>query len=186
MKFKINKENFKNLLKKENRLKLSAALGMIGVLLIMLSEFIPSNSKESSSDKQEKAEYNISADETEAYKTQIQNELKELLEQIDGVGECSVMLTVEGTTEYVYAENVSKYTDTDSNRTSDKYENDIVFIEKDGEKQALVKKIVKPKINGVLIVCKGGGNAKINEKVINAAATALNISAGKICVEAKI
>lgn len=185
MKFDLKKADLKKLFDKQHRIKLVAVLGIIGILLIMLSEFIPENSKEQTASEESKSTA-VSDDETEAYKNQIQQELKSLLEQIDGVGECDVMVTVEGTTEYVYAENVSKYTDSDSDRTSDKYENNIVFTEKDGEKTALVKKIIKPKINGIVVVCEGGGNIKISERVLKAVATALDISSGKICVETKI
>jgi stage III sporulation protein AG len=92
---------------------------------------------------------------------------------------------VEGTTEYVYAENLTKYIDENETSSSEKYENEIVMVEKEGEKQALVKKIIKPQINGVAVVCEGGGDIKINERIIKTVATALGISSSKIIVEQK-
>lgn len=183
MKLKLDRDFFKRLLSKDNRMRLIAAMGIIGIILIMLSEMIPQAEDKKAPAKEDQS---VSGDDTELFRKQTEKELKALLEQINGVGECSVMVTVEGTTEYVYAENISRDTDNDTDRTSDRYENDIVFTEKDGEKQALVKKIIKPKINGVVVVCKGGGNIRISERVIKAVSTALDLSSGSICVEEKI
>ena len=111
--------------------------------------------------------------------------LKDVLSQVRGVGECKVMVTVEGTTEYVYAENLTKSTDNNGDRTSDRYENEIVITDNDGKKEALVRKIIKPQICGVVIVCEGGGDIKVNERVLKAVSTVLGISSSKICVEGR-
>jgi stage III sporulation protein AG len=167
----------------KNRVKLIMVVGIIGMVLIMLSDILPQ--KEESEEKEVLQTELSENDETDLYKKSIEEQLKTLLEEIEGVGECDIMVTVEGTTEYVYAENISEYTDSETDRQSDKYESSIVFTEKDGEKSALVKKIIKPQINGVAVVCEGGGNVAVNERVLKAVSTALNISTGKICVEAK-
>lgn len=162
--------------------KIIIIIGIAGIVFIFLSEFIPSGSRSFSSDK---ATDSISSDETEDYKKRTEKELKKILTQINGVGDCSVMVTVEGTTEYVYAENLTKSADNNGDRTSDKYENQIVMVEADGKKEALVKKVIKPKISGVVIVCEGGGDVKVNERVIKAVSTALDIPSSSICVESK-
>jgi stage III sporulation protein AG len=166
----------------KNRIRLIVILGMCGMLLIMLSEILPSDKTE---EVQSDETAQSTSDETEIYKAQTEKELTELLSQINGVGECTVMVTVEGTTEYVYAENLTKYIDENETSSSEKYENEIVMVEKEGEKQALVKKIIKPQINGVAVVCEGGGDIKINERIIRTVATALGISSSKIIVEQK-
>lgn len=184
MKFGIDINKIKQNFSGKNKTKLLFIIGIAGMLLILLSELILDKNPEVKVNEGQSA---VTEDnETEQYKQQIQNELTELLTKIKGVGDCKVLVTVEGTTEYVYAENISRYNDTDNERTSDKYENNIVFTEKDGEKQALVRKVIKPQINGVLVVCEGGGNVQVNERVIKAVSTALNLSSGKICVEEKI
>lgn len=185
MKFKINSELFKGLAEGSKRTKLIIAIGLIGIILIMLSEVMPDKSSAKKTDAAENHPSVTAGDENEEYKLRTEAQLKALLEQIEGVGECEVMVTLEGTTEYIYAENISKYSDNDGARTSDKFDNNIVFTEKDGEKQALVKKIIKPQIIGVVVVCEGGGNIRVNERVLKAVSTALDISSAKICVEAK-
>lgn len=151
-------------------------------MLILLSEIIP----DSESEKEDTA---ISDDpvteDTYEYKRQVEEELCRILGDIKGVGEIKVMVTIEGTTEYVYAEELDTDTDKDGEKTSEKYKNEVVMVEQDGRKNALVKKIIKPQISGVVIVCEGGGDIHLNERVLKAASVALDLPASKICVECK-
>ena len=146
--------------------KIVIAVGLAGILLIFVSEMFPAkNTAESKSIPTE----SVATDDTDSYKKQIEKELKDVLSEVRGVGECEVMVTVEGTTEYVYAENLTK----------------IVITDNDGKKEALVRKIIKPQICGVVIVCEGGGDIKVNERVLKAVSTVLGISSSKICVEGR-
>ena len=70
-----------------------------------MSGIKPSQSAASTSEPSEQLNFSDDGDE---YKQQIMYELKDILEKIDGVGECEVMLSVEGTAEYIYAENIEK------------------------------------------------------------------------------
>ena len=162
--------------------KIVIAVGLAGILLIFVSEMFPAkNTAESKSIPTE----SVATDDTDSYKKQIEKELKDVLSKVRGVGECNVIVTVEGTTEYVYAENLTKSTDNNGDRTSDRYENEIVITDNDGKKEALVRKIIKPQICGVVIVCEGGGDIKVNERVLKAVSTFLGISSSKICVEGR-
>lgn len=176
------KEKLKDFFAKQNRTKLVVILGICGIVLIMLSELIPSD------DINEKGTV-ISKDpvteDTYEYKKQIETELAAILGEIKGVGEIEVMVTIEGTTEYVYAEELDTDTDKDGEKTSEQYKNQIVMTEENGKKDALVRKIIKPQISGVVIVCQGGGDASLNERVLKAASTALNLPSSKICVECR-
>ena len=96
------------------------------------------------------------------------------LETIEGVGKANVMLTLTSTEEYVYAETIKQ--------GSDKSENDYVIIDKGSQKEALLKKINNPVISGVVIVCEGGDDPRICERIYKAVSTALDISTGKIYV----
>ena len=80
-------------------------------------------------------------------------------------------------------EDIDTETDENSDSKSDKYKNEVIIVDSDGEETALVKKIIEPKVKGVIIVCSGGGNIEIKEKVIKAVSSALNISTNSICVE---
>lgn len=182
MNIKSLKKKIKDFCVKQNRTKLIVILGICGIVMIMLSEIIPT-------DNDKKTEVSISKDpvteDTYEYKKQIETELSQILGEIKGVGEIQVMVTIEGTTEYVYAEELDTDTDKDGDKTSEQYKNQIVMKEENGKKDALVRKIIKPQISGVVIVCQGGGDASLNERVLRAASTALNLPSSKICVECR-
>ena len=99
-----------------DKMRFAVVLGAVGILLIMLSEILPDSKPDKQNDNTETTE----TDEADDFRKQTEQQLKELLEQIDGVGECEIMVSVEGTTEYVYAEKISRYTDEDTDRKSDK------------------------------------------------------------------
>ena len=174
------KDKFKAFFNAPNKTKVIVIIGIVGILLIMLTEIIPDKEAPDTS----LSEKNVN-DESYAYKVQIESELKEILGSIKGVGELQVMVTVEGTTEYVYAEELDTDTDKDGEKTSEQYQNKIVMNEVNGNKEALVKKVIKPQISGVIIVCQGGGDLSLKERLIKATSTALALPSGKICVELK-
>lgn len=177
------KKKIKQLAASENKTRFIMVIGIAGIVLIALSG-IGSGSK-SSKQKEDSAVQKVDMSETEQFKEKIKCELEDILKKIDGVGECSVMLSVEGTSEYVYAENIDRTQDTDSNGSSDKFSNETVIIDGDGGRQALVKKVIRPNINGVVVVCGGGGDITVKERVIKAVSAALGLSYGRICVEGK-
>lgn len=107
----------------------------------------------------------------------MENQLKRILEKIDGVGKADVMVTVVGTEEYIYEEEKIKTGENDSSE-----EKQYVIIGSNGDKQALLKKIVSPEISGVVIICEGGDSNIIKERVYNTISAVLNISSQKIYV----
>ena len=181
MKINVNKvvSNIKNLLKGEKKIKVIVAIGMIGIALIFLSTLF-----EKSDTKKEIVLTDVVSTDTSSYKKQLEKELTQILSKVSGVGEVKVMVTIEGTTEYVYAEELLTNKEENDSGISESYENEIVIIENDGRKEALVKKIVKPQVSGVVIVCQGGDNIVVEEKIYQAVSTALNISTNRICVAA--
>lgn len=171
-------EFIKNVAKDERKFKIIIIAGFLGILLIFISDIF--------SDKDEKGYSEQKADmvslDTQDYKKQIEYELESILSKIQGVGKVSVMVTIEGTTEYIYAQEISQSNDYDDGSTSTRYQSEIVVIDNQNSKEALVSKIIKPKINGVIIVCEGGDNTRICEKVITAVSSVLNLSTNRICV----
>ncbi len=174
------KHRLKNLDSK-SKTRIIVIVGICGMMLILFSELLPGSDKEESTVTAEKS-YTESTDD---YKLELENELKSILSQIKGVGEIDVMITLDGTEEYVYAEELDTDTTHDSSKTSDKYKNKIVMNENGGSKNALVKKTMKPKVSGVIIVCGGGGDLNLKERIIKAAGAVLDLSSDKICVECK-
>lgn len=108
---------------------------------------------------------------SEDYAERLSLELKEILSDIQGVSNVSVMVTVDGSEKKIFASDLSE---------SDlKSETKTVII---GSKEALEEGIGYPKVKGVLVVCRGGGSPSVKEKVVNAVSTVLDIPTGKVFV----
>lgn len=162
---------------------LAILVGGLGILLILLSEFLPS-SKEGQSDQ-------ISADSTEAsllyaqaYRKEEEARLEAILSRLEGVGQAYVYLTVSCTEEVVYAKEESlEQSDAgdEARKTYSRDEKYVIIDNKDG-RQALVTKTLTPKVGGVVVLCQGGGKPVVAERVANAVSKALELSPGKVYV----
>lgn len=170
-----------SLIKKEQRYKLILFIGILGIGLIFLSDMLSSDKEK---EQASPSESTVSNDPDE-YARKMEKKLSKILGSVSGVGDCEVMLTIGGTTEYVYAENISRSTDLKDGGSEETYKNEIVFTEEGGEKEALVKKVIRPQISGVIIVCDGGGDVKVKERVIKAVSRLLDVPSDKICVECR-
>lgn len=87
------------------------------------------------------------------YSTKIENDLQTVIAKIEGAGETEVLLTMENSAEYVYLDNSTTKT-----------------------------KEIEPVIRGVLVVCEGGDEPVVVERVTEAVTKALDISAAKVCI----
>lgn len=87
------------------------------------------------------------------YSTKIESDLESVIGKIQGAGKTNVLLTMENSVEYVYL----------------------------GDSTTKTKEI-QPHIRGVLVVCEGGDEPVVVERVTDAVCKALNISTAKVCV----
>ncbi len=157
---------------KEKLIRYAVIIGVAGMVLILLSDCIPQK-KDNSSVKSEYVD-------TSEYAESVEKQLAEILRKIDGVGRVEVMVTISGTEEYVYAEELDE-SKSDGSAVS-QHRSKYVIIENNGEKEALVNKVNNPQISGVVIVCDGGGNAKVCETVYKTVSTVLGIPMKNIYV----
>ena len=74
--------------------------GLIGVVLILLSELVPSTADG-------KSNTNTSTD-YESYVSSLESRTQNIISSIDGVGKCRVMITLEQTDERVFAKNIDE------------------------------------------------------------------------------
>lgn len=157
--------------------KVALALGLGGMLLILLSEWIPFGGET----KQE-----VSVVTAEQYCEAVERRLGDLLEDMDGVGTCRVYVTLESSVEYVYATEQKENADTNKNgeQISEKADTQekIVLIKGENGETGLLLTELQPQVKGVVVVCDGGGNAAVTERVKAVVTTALNISARRVCV----
>lgn len=157
--------------------------GIIGVLILVASEFIPEGEKAKEDEKEiQVSEYNI--ENHYEYAEMLEKKLTDLISSIEGAGTTKVMLTLESSSEAVYAQNDK--TDMESNdENSEKIskENDYVLIKTDSSKEeALLLKIIQPEVKGVAVVCEGGDSIYVQQKIIETISAVFDINASKIKV----
>ncbi|MEE0957117.1 MAG: hypothetical protein UH734_03395 [Ruminococcus sp.] len=87
------------------------------------------------------------------YSEQIEGDLEKTIGAIQGAGKTQVLLTMENGVESVYLKDSATKT-----------------------------KEIQPRIRGVLVVCEGGDEPLVVERVTEAVCKALNISTAKVCV----
>ena len=164
-------EKLRDISQKPIFLKAAMAAGVLAIALILISDLSDGNGKKSAETEED---IPVTFGYSELYADSIDSKLCEILTSIEGVGKAQVMLTVSSTEEYVYAETVK--------RGTSQAENSYVIIDKGSQKEALVKRVNNPSIKGVVIVCEGGDDPRVCEKVYKAVSTALDISTSKIYV----
>ncbi len=128
-----------------------------------------------------------------SYKTEIENSIKNILSSMKNVGNgINVLVTLESSVQSIYATEDKKSSETvkddairESNRTRESSDTETKYIkirDTDGSEKALEVTKIQPKIKGVVVVCDGGDNKNVQEKVTTAVKTALNIPAKKVFV----
>lgn len=86
------------------------------------------------------------------YQQQLEEKLASILSRIDGTGEINVMITMESTEENVLSE------------------------------KETVKSVISPRVRGVIVICDGGGNVVVKQKIVDAVTKVFDISSTKVSV----
>lgn len=198
MKFGVNKD-IGTIIKEFGLPKLFLILGC-GIAIIVLTFFPNSLSFKSTSSKSnnntgtnttstKKTENNST---TQEYTDAIENRLKQILMQVKDIGQVEVMITLKSSKELVplkdqpSEEQTTKEQDSaggsrESNSVSKKDETVLVESET-GESEPYIVKEIEPKLEGVLIICKGGDSEYVKSEVVSAVLALFDIPANKIKV----
>ncbi len=143
--------------------------GLIGIVLIMLSDMSIFNTVS----KEKTDEYSY-----DNYVAQLENKCENLIEKIDGAGECDVMITLKNSKENVYAKNSEETQNEGSFSSSYEY---VLYKDENGETPAMIKQYY-PQVMGVAVVCSGADNATVRESIISLLSSVFDISSSKISV----
>lgn len=154
-------------------------VGVVGILLIFISSFL-----DGSETKPQTTTTEISAEE---YRIQLEKDIKNIVKGITGSNKVTVVVTLESGIRY-------KYADITEGSSADKTENDTISSSSelkqgyitvktaDGGEQALLVTTQMPEIRGVAIVCIGGDNSIVAEKIENTVTAALNITSQRVSI----
>lgn len=146
-------------------------IGLAGIFLIALSEIFPREKGKDTADS-----VTVSGDQVEAA---LEQRITALLRQVEGVGSCRVMVTLESGSRAVYAADTVSATGADGSVSlSESY----LKVDTDTGPVGLLLTHVQPTVKGVAVVCDGGGNAAVQQRVIQVVSTAFHISERRVCV----
>lgn len=162
--------------------------GLAGMVLIVLSYMLSDDAKKSKS-KTASAEASqqtlISSDE---YVKKLEEKLGKIVSGITGSENVTVMVTLQSGAEYIYANDLKSNTEETASgqnttaRRDAAEENYILIDTPEGGQAALLITELAPTVKGVVVVCDGGDDAKVKEKISAAVTTALDITSKRVCV----
>ena len=140
--------------------------------------------------KEQQGGNNVIADYERAYETQI----KEILDDIVGVEDATVLVNVDATEQKVLEKNTTSKTQTTDEtdreggkrKVEDQSNEEQLVIIREGEKEVpIVLETKKPKIRGVAIVAKGAENIQVKSWIIEAVSRGLDVPSHRISVMPK-
>ena len=101
----------------------------------------------------------------------LETELAEILGKISGVGKAEVLLTEASGADTIYQ--------TDSTQS---HWDTVTILGTNREEQGLVKQVLPPVYRGAIVVCRGGDNAGVRLKVVEAVKSVTGLSSDCITV----
>ncbi len=149
------------------RLWLILAAAAVGIALLLLG-----GGSETAADTDEKKLYSPEEDEIVLYQQYLEERIRALCESVSGVGHVTVIVTLEGGFESVYA---TEWIDGNE---------EYVILGSGSNAEALFLSRNAPGISGVGIVCSGGENLAVRGELISLISSAFHISTNRIYITA--
>jgi stage III sporulation protein AG len=181
----FNKENL------GNKSKFLLLLGIVGVLLILVGDFVGTFTANPAGTSSSTEKETTSQSQFQSVKSELETGLATALSQVAGVGEVEVQLKLATGGKNIYARNTSETKETTTNNSTQEgsgenirhnTDSEVVILNKGGEEEAVVKESIKPRIEGVLIIAEGAQNSSIKFELMQAVKVGLGIPSYKIAV----
>ncbi|MCD7824409.1 MAG: stage III sporulation protein AG [Clostridiaceae bacterium] len=188
----IKKNTIRDILQKVGLPKL-VLLVLTGIILLVLS--FPSGESDSDtvSETEETTEQNEAEalEAMEAYARQQEEDTKNILSKVEGIGEVEVMVTLAASEEKIALQDddVSDDTVTEEDQqggtreqSSYSSKKESVLVEEDGTENPYVIQVNAPSVEGVVVVAEGADSGQIKKEIIEAIQALFPIEAHKIKV----
>lgn len=146
-------------------------LGLAGILLIAVSDLFPRRKTEEAT-----SATTVTAAQVEQA---LEQRITALLRQVEGVGTCRVLVTLESDSRAVYAADTVSATGADGSVSMNE---SYLTVDTDTGPVGLLLTHVQPTVKGVAVVCDGGGNPAVQQRVVQVVSTAFHISERRVCV----
>ena len=162
----------KPLLDLARQLRFPLLVLLAGLVLLLL----PSGGEKASD--QEHAAQAPTAEAASYDLTELENRLARSLSAVEGVGEAEVLLTVSAQSRQVLAQ--------DESQRGDEYSRTTVVLQgSDRQETTVTVQVLSPTFQGALVVCDGGGSARVRLNVVRAVSTLTGLGADHITVCAR-
>lgn len=136
----------------KQRATLLVVAGVAGMLLLAATEWLPKPEQAEQETVAEEAAPQSSAD----YARELEKRLQELIAAVEGAGDTRVMVTLATGENTRYA--------TDVRTQADSYTEEHVLLQ-GGSPPALVETVATPEVQGVAVLCEGGGEALVQSRI---------------------
>lgn len=160
--------------------KMLVILGVAGMVLIFLSSFL-------SGEKKESTPAILNEMDVEEYKENLENDIKDMVFYITGSKKISVIVTLDSGIKYSYADQIeevsSDKTEGEEKSRETEYKTEYITVKTDeGGEKAILLRTEMPEIRGVAVVCEGGDDEVLREKIENTVTAALNITSKRVYI----
>lgn len=203
----IKKELDKNNIKDKNKIVNLIIIFLVGILMIITVSFFKtsdsndksnylgvnygSNKKVVQTSNTDSSSSSSNSNNYSNYEKSVENQLKGILENIQGVGKVDVMINFESGEEQVPAVNISNSTNTTNEKdnaggvrtTTQNNNGSTIVVTNDGSKsEPLIVKTYKPKVSGVCVVAEGAENRITELRISKAVVDLFDITEDKVNV----
>lgn len=174
-------ETIKNITKDKEKRTQNLVLLVILLVILLISInliFDKSSNNESNITKKAESDENVGSVSNNIDQTDLEKKLENILSQISGISDVSVVLTYSQDTK----QNVVYNTKEEIKDGNSSKEASVAYNETSGSKTAIVESVELPKIEGAIVVAKGANSVEIRSKIASAISSVTNIAAYKVQV----
>lgn len=156
-------------LKNDKKALFIIAVGLIGMILILFS----------GEDNETYEVKNNNLNNCTAFDSEsVKSELAQLIGCINGAGKTKVMITYKSDKETVFATDTEDIIRNDEAITKKEY----VIIKNNSDESGVPLKIIYPEVQGVAVICEGGDNQIVKEKIYSLVCALFSISSNNVSV----
>ncbi len=169
-------------------------LGGLGILFLLFGSFYPPESGGTPQPSETARVTNSDRMSMGEYEKYYETKLSEILNEIQGVTNVTVMVNLDSTEEVVYAENIQNQNQTTAetdnkggNRTITQINENkqLVLIKGGTADHPIIIRTIKPRVRGVLVVAKGAEQPRIQALITDAVQRVLEVPPHRISIQPK-
>lgn len=153
------------------RLIVPVLAALLGILLLWLGSVA---AKEKTDESEKSVQNDPSSMSAEEFAAMTEEKIVAICSEVAGVGEVRAVVTLGGGYRAVYA--------SDSQNSGTSYRSETVLKGSGSSEQAILVGYETPKITGIGIVCTGGDDPTIRQRIVSLVSAAFDISSHKIYV----